>query len=46
MSQMEGDQQKERITGWMKRAQDYFEKRRYDEARGELKRILLESPEH
>ncbi len=46
MSQMEGDQQKERIQGWMKRAQDYFEKRRYDESRAELKRILLELPEH
>lgn len=46
MSQMEGDQQKERVQGWMKRAQDYFEKRRYDESRAELKRILLEIPEH
>jgi len=46
MSQLEGDQQKERIVGWMKRAQDYFEKRRYDESRAEVKRILQELPEH
>jgi len=46
MSQLEGDQQKERVAGWMRRAQDYFEKRRYDESRAELKRILLELPEH
>src|SRR5579871_2536866 len=46
ISQMENSQQKERITGWLKRAQEYYEKRRYDEARAELKRILQESPEH
>jgi twitching motility protein PilT len=46
MSQLDNDQQKERVAGWMRRAQDYFDKRRYDESRAELKRILQELPEH
>jgi tetratricopeptide (TPR) repeat protein len=46
ISQMESSQQKERITGWLRKAQDYYDKRRYDEARGELKRILTEVPDH
>ncbi|HTA76393.1 MAG TPA: PilT/PilU family type 4a pilus ATPase [bacterium] len=46
MSQLDNDQQKERVAGWMRRAQDYFDKRRYDESRIELKRILQELPEH
>jgi twitching motility protein PilT len=46
ISQMENSQQKERISGWLKKAQEYFDKRRYDEARGELKRVLQEVPEH
>ena len=46
ISQMENTQQKERITGWLRKAQDYYDKRRYDEARGELKRILTEMPDH
>jgi twitching motility protein PilT len=46
MNQLEDDQQKERVEGWMRRAQDYFDKHRFDESRAELKRILLELPEH
>ena len=46
ISQMESSQQKERVAGWLKRAQEYYEKRRYDEARAELKRILQEIPDH
>src|SRR5580658_4027854 len=37
ISQMENTQQKDRVSGWLKRAQDYYDKRRFDEARGELK---------
>ncbi|HVZ81974.1 MAG TPA: PilT/PilU family type 4a pilus ATPase [bacterium] len=46
ISQMENSQQKERLSGWLRKAQDYFDKRRYDEARGELKRVLQEVPDH
>ncbi|HJT22937.1 MAG TPA: hypothetical protein VJ873_00055, partial [bacterium] len=46
ISQMENSQQKERITGWLRKAQDFYEKRRYDDARSELKRILTEVPDH
>lgn len=46
ISQMENSQQKERVTGWLKKAQEYYEKRRYDEARNELKRVLQEVPDH
>ncbi len=46
ISQMENAQQKERLAGWLKRAQEYYEKRRYEEARAELKRILQEVPDH
>jgi tetratricopeptide (TPR) repeat protein len=46
MSQLESSQQKDRIAGWMKRGQEYFDKKRYEEARGELKRILQEVPDH
>ncbi len=46
MSQLEGDQRKERVAGWLRRGQDYFDKRRYDEARAEIKRILMEIPDH
>lgn len=46
ITQMESAQQKDRVAGWMRRAQDYFEKRRYDEARAEVKRVLQELPEH
>ncbi len=46
ISQMENSQQKERVIGWLKRAQEYYEKRRYDETRAELKRILQEVPDH
>ena len=46
MSQMENSQSKERIGGWLKRAQDLYDRKRYDEARGELKRILQETPDH
>jgi twitching motility protein PilT len=46
ISQMDNAQQKERVNGWLKKAQEYYDKRRFDEARGELKRVLQESPEH
>ena len=46
ISQMETAQQKDRVSGWLKRAQEYYEKRRYDEARAELKRVLQEVPDH
>jgi tetratricopeptide (TPR) repeat protein len=46
ISQMEGSQMKERLSSWMKKAQEYYDKRRYDEARGELKRVLQEVPDH
>jgi twitching motility protein PilT len=46
ISQMESSQQKERIGGWLKRAQDLFEKKRYEEARSEVKRVLQEDPDH
>ena len=46
ISQMETAQQKDRVSGWLKRAQEYFEKRRYDEARAEIKRVLQEVPDH
>ena len=46
ITQMENSQQKERIAGWLKRAQELYEKRRNDEARAELKRILQEAPDH
>lgn len=46
ISQMETSQQKERVSGWLKRAQDLYERRRNDEAKAELKRILQEMPEH
>lgn len=46
ITQMESSQQKERVGGWLKRAQEYYEKRRFDEARAELKRVLQEIPEH
>ncbi len=46
ISQMESSQQKERVGGWLKRAQELYEKRRNDEAKAELKRILQEIPEH
>ena len=46
ISQMENAQQKDRLSGWLKRAQEYYEKHRFDEARTELKRVLQEVPEH
>jgi tetratricopeptide (TPR) repeat protein len=46
ISQMENSQQKERLSGWLKRAQELYEKRREDEARAELRRILAEQPDH
>jgi tetratricopeptide (TPR) repeat protein len=46
IGQMETAQQKERVAGWLKRSQELYEKRRYDEARAELKRVLQEIPEH
>jgi len=46
ISQMESAQQKDRITSWLKRAKELYEKNRMDEARGELKRILQEVPDH
>lgn len=46
ISQMEGSQMKERLGSWMRKAQEYYDKRRYDEARGELKRVLQEVPDH
>jgi len=46
ISQMETSQQKERITGWLKRAQELYAKNREDEARAELRRILQEQPDH
>ncbi len=46
ISQMETNQQKERVGAWYKRAQELFDKRRYDEAKSELKRVLQEMPEN
>ncbi len=46
ISQMENAQQKDRVSGWMKRAQEYYAKNRFDDARGELKRVLQEIPDH
>jgi len=46
ISQMENQQQKERMGGWLKRAQDLFQRNRYEDARGELKRVLQEMPDH
>jgi tetratricopeptide (TPR) repeat protein len=46
ISQMETAQQKDRVAGWLKRALEYFDKRRYDEARAEIKRVLQEIPDH
>ncbi|MGH7738872.1 MAG: PilT/PilU family type 4a pilus ATPase, partial [bacterium] len=46
ISQMESSQAKERIDGWLKRAQELYDRKRFDETRGELKRILQESPDH
>jgi twitching motility protein PilT len=46
ITQMELSQQKERMSSWFHRAQEYYDKRRYDEARIELKRILQEKPDH
>jgi twitching motility protein PilT len=46
ISQMENSQQKERITGWLKRAQELYGKQRVDETRAELRRILQEQPDH
>jgi len=46
ISQMENQQQKERMGGWLKRAQDLFQRNRYEDARGELKRVLQEMPAH
>ncbi len=40
ISQMETTQQKDRVTGWMKRAQELYAKGRLEEARAELKRVL------
>src|SRR5208282_6573925 len=39
-------QQKERLSGWLKRAQELYGKNREDEARAELRRILQEQPDH
>ncbi|HET9870151.1 MAG TPA: hypothetical protein VFR02_06635, partial [bacterium] len=46
ISQMESSQSKERIGGWLKRAQDLYDRKRFDECRAELKRILQEMPDH
>lgn len=46
ISQMENQQQKERVGGWLKRAQDLYGRNRFEEARGELKRVLQEMPDH
>ena len=46
ISQMENAQQKERLSGWLKRAQELYGKNREDEARAELRRILQEQPDH
>ena len=45
INQMENQQQKERVSGWFHRAQEMFSRKRYDEARGELKRVLQELPD-
>src|SRR6185369_14025954 len=46
ISHLESQQQTERLAGWMTRSQDLFEKKRYDESRAELKRVLHEVPDH
>ncbi len=46
ISQMENAQQKDRVSGWLKRAQELYAKGRLEEARGELKRVLQEVPDH
>jgi len=46
ISHMESQQMKERLGGWMKRAQELYLRKRYEEARNEVKRVLQESPEH
>jgi tetratricopeptide (TPR) repeat protein len=43
---MESQQMKERLGGWLKRAQELYLRKRYEEARNEVKRVLQESPEH
>lgn len=46
ISQMESEQQKQRIAAWLRRARDLVQRNRYEEASAELKRILQEEPQH